>query len=69
MEEPSSEKDSSPLATGFWWGFWGLLVLIVASWFVKVPVWESNRSTKQRKISLFQEEAQKKTQRKVAGDR
>ena len=69
MEDPTPENESSPLATGFWWGFWGLLVLIVTSWFVHVPFWDSGRSAKGRKISFFQEASDKKTERSVAGKR
>jgi hypothetical protein len=45
------------------------LVLIVTSWFVHVPFWDSGRSAKSRKISFFQEAPAKKPERSVAGKR
>ncbi len=55
---PTSEEESSPLLTGFWLGFWSLLLLIVGSWFINVPLIGRNESRSQQpngRVSLFRE--------------
>jgi hypothetical protein len=55
---PASEDESSPLLTGFWLGFWSLLLLIVGSWFINVPLIgrnETHSPQRNGRVSLFRE--------------
>jgi len=54
--EPASEDESSPLLTGFWLGFWSLLLLIIGSWFVHVPLIGQSETPKAGgRVSFFRE--------------
>ncbi len=56
---PASEDESSPLLTGFWLGFWSLLLLIVGSWFIHVPLigrtTPPHSNERSGRVSLFRE--------------
>jgi hypothetical protein len=57
--EPTSEDESSPLLTGFWLGFWSLLLLIIGSWFVHVPLIGQRETRKaDGRVSFFREAPQ-----------
>jgi hypothetical protein len=54
--EPASEEESSPLLTGFWLGFWSLLLLIIGSWFIHVPlIGQSDAPRTGGRVSFFRE--------------
>jgi hypothetical protein len=56
---PEGEDESSPLMTGFWLGFWSLLLLIVGSWFIHVPligrIAPPPSNDRSGRVSLFRE--------------
>jgi len=68
VEEPADADN--PLMTGFWIGFWSLLILIVGSWFVPVPLLGQKTRPAGGRVSFFREDpAPRPADRGIAGSR
>jgi hypothetical protein len=52
--EDETEKDS-PLLAGFWIGFWGVVLILISSWFVRVPLLGSRVPISKGRVAFFRE--------------